>query len=103
MQPMVLTRMGGEASTDLFSLVTSNRTQRNKQHGAVTGEVQAGYYEKVLHWEGGRALKQGSGHSCCSPRSVWTMVLQIWLNFLWSCVEPGVDDTCRYLSAQGIL
>lgn len=50
----------GKEGTDLFSLVTSYKTQGNARVlcQAATGEVQAGYQEEVLHREGCCTLEQ---------------------------------------------
>jgi len=48
---------------------------------------------------------QWAALSCGSSRSVWTPLLDLWLEQCCSCEEPGVglDDPCWALPTQDVL
>ena len=77
----------------------------------MTGEVQVGYQEKILHQEGSWAMEQasqGSGHGT-KPAGVQYAVGQHSqthsLFFGWFFEDPGVglNDPCGSLPTQDVL
>ena len=91
--------------TDLLSLVTMIESW--EWHKAAIRESQAGYQEKVLHWEGDRALEQvpqGRGHGTelagaqkASGQYSQTYSLFFWVILCWVRSWDNLLCICTYV------